>query len=64
MYPTEQYQKTFEKIERSILSCNNLNQITAIDNLIKTFEKDCALSVHVEYLYELSNKQFSPLKND
>jgi hypothetical protein len=62
MYPTKQYQKIFEKIEKSILSCNNLDQIKAVSKLIKAFEKDCALSVHIEYLYELSSKQFLFIK--
>lgn len=50
MYPTEEYQKAFEKIESSIMSCDKLEQIEIVNRLISAFEKDSALPVHVEYL--------------
>lgn len=57
MYPTEEYQKTFEKIESSIMSCDKLEQIEVVNKLISAFEKDCALPVHVEYLEGLITSQ-------
>jgi hypothetical protein len=50
MYPTEEYQKAFEMIESSIMSCDKLEQIEVVNRLISAFEKDSALPVHVEYL--------------
>ena len=50
MYPTEDYQKAFEMIESSIMSCDKLEQIEVVNRLINAFEKDSALPVHVEYL--------------
>lgn len=50
MYPTEEYQKAFEMIESSIMSCDKLEQIEIVNRLISAFEKDSALPVHVEYL--------------
>jgi len=57
MYPTKDYQKTFETIEKSILSCNKLEQIETINNMISIFIKDCALPVHYEHLNELLDTQ-------
>lgn len=57
MYPTEEYQKAFEMIESSIMSCDKLEQIEVVNNLIKAFEKDSALPVHVEYLEGLVTSQ-------
>jgi hypothetical protein len=57
MYPTEDYQKAFEMIESSIMSCDKLEQIEVISNLITTFEKDCALPVHIEYLEDMKKNQ-------
>jgi hypothetical protein len=57
MYPTEEYQKAFEMIESSIMSCDKLEQIEVVNRLIKAFEKDCALPVHVEYLEGLITSQ-------
>jgi hypothetical protein len=57
MYPTEEYQKAFKMIESSILSCNKLEQIEVVNRLIKAFEKDCALPIHVEHLDELLDTQ-------
>jgi len=57
MYPTKDYQKTFETIENSILSCNKLEQIETINNMISIFIKDCALPVHYEHLNELLDTQ-------
>ena len=50
MYPTEEYQKAFEMIKSSIMSCDKLEQIEVVNRLISAFEKDSALPVHVEYL--------------
>ena len=57
MYPTEDYQKAFEMIESSIMSCDKLEQIEVVNKLISAFEKDCALPVHVEYLEGLITSQ-------
>jgi hypothetical protein len=57
MYPTKEYQKTFEMIESSITSCNKLEQIEVVNKLIKAFEKDCALPIHIEYLEGLVKNQ-------
>jgi hypothetical protein len=56
-FPTAEYGQTFEKIEKSILSCNELNQIEIVNRLITAFEKDCALPVHIDYLNDLSKNQ-------
>lgn len=57
MYPTEDYQKAFEMIESSIMSCDKLEQIKVVNKLISAFEKDCALPVHIEYLEGLITSQ-------
>lgn len=57
MYPTEDYQRAFEMIESSIMSCDKLEQIEVVNKLISAFEKDCALPVHVEYLEGLITSQ-------
>ena len=57
MYPTKEYQKAFEMIESSIMSCDKLEQIEVINRLISAFEKDSALPVHVEYLERLVTSQ-------
>ena len=57
MYPTEEYQKAFEMIESSIMSCDKLEQIEVVNRLIIAFEKDCALPIHIEYLEGLVTSQ-------
>ena len=57
MYPTEEYQKAFEKIKSSIMSCDKLEQIEIVNRLISAFEKDSVLPVHVEYLEGLITSQ-------
>jgi hypothetical protein len=57
MYPTKEYQKAFEMIESSIMSCDKSEQIEVVNKLIKAFEKDCALPIHIEYLEGLVTSQ-------
>jgi hypothetical protein len=57
MYPTKEYQKAFEMIESSIMSCDKLEQIKVVNRLISAFEKDSALPVHIEYLEGLVTSQ-------
>jgi hypothetical protein len=56
-FPTAEYGQTFEKIEKSILSCNELNQIEIVNRLITAFEKDCALPIHIDHLNNLAKNQ-------
>lgn len=56
-FPTAEYGQAFEKIEKSILSCDKLNQIEIVNRLVNAFEKDCGLPIHIDYLNNLIKNQ-------